>query len=77
MALAVGVETLEWNQSMASYGEDYANIRAVDCEFNHSMEPNGENISEGSNKSLGSDACFGRSNFITKMMKLLGFRIWN
>ena len=42
----VGVESLIWNQITAFYVEDYANISAVDCVFNYSMEPYGENISK-------------------------------
>ena len=62
---------------MISYVQDYANIRAVDCEFDHYIEPYGENISEEWNESSKLNACFGRSNFITMMLELLEFRIWN
>ena len=62
---------------MSSYVEDYASIRAADCEFDHYMEPYGENISEKWNESSELNSYFGRSNFMTMMMELLEFRIWN
>ena len=62
---------------MASYVENYANIRAVDCEFDHSMESYYETIYEGWNEFSELNACFGRSNFVTMMMELLGSSIWN
>ena len=77
MAHIVGVEPLIWNQTMASYVENYANIRVVDCESDHSLELYGDNIFEEWNESSELNACFGRSNFMTMMMELLGFRIWN
>ena len=46
MTHLVGVKPLIWNQTMASYIENYANKRAVACEFDHSMKSYGENIFE-------------------------------
>ena len=45
---------------MAFYVEDYANIRIVDCEFDHSIKSYGKNISKGWDKSLELNACFGK-----------------
>ena len=77
MTHVAGVEQLIWNRTTVSYVENYANIRAVDYEIDHSMESHDENISEGWNESSELNACFGIRNFMTMMIELLGFRIWN
>ena len=64
---------LVWNQTVASYVENYANIRVVDYELNHSMNHMVRIFLK--NEMNLQDQMFGRSNFMTMMMELLGFGI--
>ena len=61
MAHVLGVKSPIWNQTMASYIENYANTKAVDCEFDHFIEQYGKNIYKGWNKSSELNACLGEA----------------
>ncbi|KAL2927638.1 Pathogenesis-related protein 1C [Bienertia sinuspersici] len=45
---AVGVGNILWNTTLATYAQNYANQRKVDCTLQHSSGPYGENIASGS-----------------------------
>lgn len=44
----VGVADVVWNTTVATYAQNYANQRKVDCNLVHSGGPYGENLAEGS-----------------------------
>ena len=44
----VGVANVVWNTTVATYAQNYANQRKVDCNLVHSGGPYGENLAEGS-----------------------------
>lgn len=44
----VGVDPLEWDESLEDYARSYAEKRAEDCKMEHSGGPYGENLAEGS-----------------------------
>ena len=52
----VGVPPLTWNDTVASYAQNYANKRIGDCNLVHSGGPYGENIAWGSGDLKGTDA---------------------
>ncbi|KAB2636109.1 basic form of pathogenesis-related protein 1-like [Pyrus ussuriensis x Pyrus communis] len=43
----VGVGPIKWNETIARYAQNYANVRSWDCAMEHSMGPYGENIASG------------------------------
>ncbi|XP_021776105.1 pathogenesis-related protein PRB1-3-like [Chenopodium quinoa] len=49
---AVGVVNIQWNTTLATYAQNYANQRIADCAMQHSGGPYGENIAAGSSASL-------------------------
>ncbi|GMY38834.1 pathogenesis-related protein 1-like [Fagus crenata] len=52
----VGVPPLTWDDTVASYAQNYANQRIGDCNLVHSGGPYGENIAWGSGDLKGTDA---------------------
>ena len=52
----VGVGSMTWNNTVASYAQNYANQRIGDCNLVHSNGPYGENIAWGSGSLTGTDA---------------------
>ncbi|XP_057978152.1 pathogenesis-related protein 1-like [Malania oleifera] len=52
----VGVVPLQWNQTVATYAQNYASQRAGDCTLEHSRGPYGENIAEGYGAFSGKEA---------------------
>ncbi|KAL4284479.1 hypothetical protein GQ457_16G004380 [Hibiscus cannabinus] len=44
----VGAPPLDWDDSLASYAQDYADKKKGDCEMKHSMGPYGENLASAS-----------------------------
>lgn len=44
----LGLKSLKWDQSVASYAQWYANQRRGDCQLKHSNGPYGENLFWGS-----------------------------
>ncbi|KAL2343903.1 hypothetical protein Fmac_005188 [Flemingia macrophylla] len=52
----VGVPPLKWNDTVAEYAQNYANSKIKTCEMEHSFGPYGENLAEGYNEMLGTDA---------------------
>ena len=52
----VGVGTMTWNNTVATYAQNYANQRIADCNLVHSGGPYGENIAWGSPSLTGTDA---------------------
>ncbi|RVX10309.1 Basic form of pathogenesis-related protein 1 [Vitis vinifera] len=64
----VGVGSMTWNNTVASYAQNYANQRIGDCNLVHSNGPYGENIAWGSGSLTGTDAVnlwVGRSLIMT------------
>ncbi|KAG6588723.1 hypothetical protein SDJN03_17288, partial [Cucurbita argyrosperma subsp. sororia] len=43
----VGVEPLQWNETLATYAQNYAETKIASCEMVHSGGPYGENLAEG------------------------------
>uniref|UniRef100_A0A2N9HXZ0 SCP domain-containing protein n=1 Tax=Fagus sylvatica TaxID=28930 RepID=A0A2N9HXZ0_FAGSY len=52
----VGVPPLTWDDTVASYAQNYANQRIGDCNLVHSGGPYGENIAWSSGDMKGTDA---------------------
>ncbi|KAK4563540.1 hypothetical protein RGQ29_005888 [Quercus rubra] len=52
----VGVGAIGWNNTLAAYAQNYANIRSQDCALEHSEGPYGENIAEGYDTFSGAEA---------------------
>ncbi|KAI4318741.1 hypothetical protein MLD38_032411 [Melastoma candidum] len=52
----VGVGPMSWDDTVASYAQQYAGQRAGDCQLIHSGGPYGENIAGGSGDLSGVDA---------------------
>ncbi|KAL3843832.1 hypothetical protein ACJIZ3_001235 [Penstemon smallii] len=48
----VGVGTVTWNTTLATYAQNYANQRITDCALTHSYGPYGENLAKGSNSAF-------------------------
>ncbi|KAH6789887.1 CAP secretory protein [Perilla frutescens var. frutescens] len=48
----VGVGSVTWNTTLASYAQVYANQRVSDCALTHSNGPYGENLAKGSTSSF-------------------------
>uniref|UniRef100_A0A2N9ERT0 SCP domain-containing protein n=1 Tax=Fagus sylvatica TaxID=28930 RepID=A0A2N9ERT0_FAGSY len=58
----VGVPPLTWDDTVASYAQNYANQRIGDCNLVHSGGPYGENIAWGSGDLKGTDAVVWRNS---------------
>ncbi|XP_076882205.1 pathogenesis-related leaf protein 4-like [Bidens hawaiensis] len=43
----VGVGNMVWSSTLAAYAQNYANLRARDCNLIHSGGPYGENLAKG------------------------------
>ncbi|GMY38833.1 pathogenesis-related protein 1-like [Fagus crenata] len=52
----VGVPALTWDDTVASYAQNYANQRIGDCNLVHSGGPYGENLAGSSGDLTGTDA---------------------
>lgn len=53
----LGINPVGWNQTVAAYAQNYANVRSADCNLEHSYGPSyGENIAEGSGEFTAVDA---------------------
>ncbi|KAK2393337.1 hypothetical protein P8452_15360 [Trifolium repens] len=52
----VHVGPLQWDNTLETYAQDYANKRIKDCELEHSMGPYGENLAEGYGEMNGTDS---------------------
>ncbi|KAK2639755.1 hypothetical protein Ddye_027550 [Dipteronia dyeriana] len=52
----VGVRNLTWNDTVASYAQNYANQRTVDCRLVHSEGPYGENLANSIDNLSGVEA---------------------
>ncbi|XP_022988980.1 pathogenesis-related protein PRB1-3-like [Cucurbita maxima] len=52
----VGVGPVQWDATVASYAQQYANLRINDCQLIHSGGPYGENIAWGSSNLSGTAA---------------------
>ncbi|KAA0031383.1 hypothetical protein IC582_000159 [Cucumis melo] len=53
---AVRVRLIQWDEKVANYSRQYANLRMNDCRLVHSNGPYGENIAWGSPDLSGTDA---------------------
>lgn len=48
----VGVPSVAWNATLATYALNYANARKADCALTHSNGPYGENLAKGSSSTF-------------------------